>query len=224
MLQPCRMRPLRPPAPRPRHSGSSGGASEGDALPAGHSVIRVPVKVAIKPTVKRTAKLRTVHEVSLHPAWYDCDSRDLSEEEKKWETGSKAKKPKHLLLRHDTKSCIHVLQVNRVDGRGAECEWRADDQVSGPARGEDCSSASSALLPLVHHLGGALRTAELAHGSWWLAALRSIVRASASSSLLSRYCRSTSCRCRTTPWRTCRPRGAARRRTGGRRPLSCTCL
>ena len=70
------------------------------------SVIRIPCKVALKPTVKRTAKLRTLHEISMHPAWYDCESKDLGEEEKRWETGSKQKRPKYLLLRQDTKSMI----------------------------------------------------------------------------------------------------------------------
>ena len=124
-----------PAVPQPSPAAAAGvSGSEADVLPAGHSLIRIPVKVAIKPTVKRTAKLRTLHEVSVHPAWYDCESRDLSEEEKKWETGSKAKKPKYLLLRHDTKSCIHVLQVNR---------WTADEHNTATGGPDEQMTAST---------------------------------------------------------------------------------
>ena len=125
-----------PPPSVPASTGSSAAVKEetAESLPSGHSMVRIPVKVAIKPTVKRTAKLRSLHEVSLHPGWYDCESRDLSEEEKRWETGSKAKKPKHLLLRHDTKSCIHVMQVAR---------WTADEQNNSEALADEQSTAGT---------------------------------------------------------------------------------
>ena len=140
-----------PTAPHPNQTaagtsgGGAGAANESEVLPVGHNMIRIPVKVAIKPTVKRTAKLRTLHEVSLHPAWYDCESRDLSEEEKRWDTGGKAKKPKFLLLRHDTKSCIHVLQVNRWTADEHNTASGPDEQMTTTPPRDNLSAASSNL-------------------------------------------------------------------------------
>ena len=101
--------------------GSAAPLKEGEEGP----VIRIPCKVALKPTVKRTAKLRALHEISMHPQWYDCETRDLSEEEKRWETGSKHKRPKYLLLRQDTKSMIHVVHVMKWHAEEAAEEERA---------------------------------------------------------------------------------------------------
>ena len=128
-------------------------------------VIRIPCKVALKPTVKRTAKLRTLHEISMHPAWYDCESRDLGEEEKRWETGSKQKRPKYLLLRQDTKSMIHVIHVNKWNAEEALEEDRAlaalNASSASPGRGENgvgkpsSSKGSSSISGLLHSLAAA---------------------------------------------------------------------
>jgi hypothetical protein len=75
-------------------------------------MIRLPVKVALKPTVKRTAKLRNLAEFSLHPLAFNCESSDLGIEEQVWETNSKLKRPDYLLLRKDTGMEIHVIFVN----------------------------------------------------------------------------------------------------------------
>jgi hypothetical protein len=84
-----------------------------NAVNAGLYQLVLPVKIALKPTVKRTAKIRGLSEVSMHPECFNCLTRELCTEEETWETGPKVKKPHYLLLRRDTGEPIRIMYVNK---------------------------------------------------------------------------------------------------------------
>lgn len=78
--------------------------------PIRHSIC-LPVKVALKPTVKESATVRRFDELALHPTHLVCPSIDLATEESRYGTGAEVCEPQYLLLRHDWKCPVSVVQV-----------------------------------------------------------------------------------------------------------------
>lgn len=79
--------------------------------------ISIPVKVAKKPTVKRTAKLRQLYEVALHPVWYSQGTDMVKVEAELDCNPNKHRYPRYLLLRQQAKGEIGVIAIQR---------WSAD--------------------------------------------------------------------------------------------------
>jgi len=75
--------------------------------------IKIPVKIALKPTVKESATVRRFDEIALHPLYYYCPTNDLRLEELRYSTNSDLTDPEYLLLRHDWKSSISVIKILR---------------------------------------------------------------------------------------------------------------
>ena len=75
--------------------------------------VRLPVKIALKPTVKESATVRRFDELCLHPRAFYCDSTDLGMEEARWQTAASVPDPAFLLLRQDWKGAVAVVHVPR---------------------------------------------------------------------------------------------------------------
>ena len=75
--------------------------------------VRLPVKVALKPTVKESATVRRFDELSLHPAAFHCRTADLQREEAAWRTAASVPEPPFLLLRQDWKQPVSVVSIPR---------------------------------------------------------------------------------------------------------------
>ena len=75
--------------------------------------VKLPVKVAVKPTVKESATVRRFDELALHPAAFYTQSADLAWEERNFATSAEHSEPPFLLLRQDWKNPIALVHIAR---------------------------------------------------------------------------------------------------------------
>lgn len=77
------------------------------------SEVKLPVKIALKPTVKESATVRRFDELALHPAAFYTQSADLAWEERNFATSADHSEPPFLLLRQDWKNPIALVHIAR---------------------------------------------------------------------------------------------------------------
>ena len=75
--------------------------------------VKLPVKIALKPTVKESATVRRFDELAVHPAAFYTQSADLAWEERNFATSAEHSEPPFLLLRQDWKSPIALVHIAR---------------------------------------------------------------------------------------------------------------
>ena len=75
--------------------------------------VKLPVKIALKPTVKESATVRRFDELALHPAAFYTQSSDLAWEERNFATSAEHSEPPFLLLRKDYQNPIALVHIAR---------------------------------------------------------------------------------------------------------------
>ena len=101
--------------------GGQGGDSETDGE-CETCEVKLPVKIALKPTVKESATVRRFDELALHPAAFYTQSSDLAWEERNFCTSAEHSEPAFLLLRQDWKNPIALVHVARYGRQQRECD------------------------------------------------------------------------------------------------------
>ena len=84
--------------------------------------VKLPVKIALKPTVKESATVRRFDELALHPAAFYTQSADLAWEERNFATSAEHSEPPFLLLRQDWKNPIALVHIARYGRQQREVD------------------------------------------------------------------------------------------------------